>query len=211
MPKLKKREKQELKPRLHIFCEGEKTEPNYLNWYIGGVFPGTKLIIVEETKKNTPVQLVEEALKAKTKEPDGDIFWVVYDREGQTKYPDAFHADARQKAGKQIHIAISNICFEVWLLLHFQKTVAAYSNCADLLKKSKLKKEYIKDYDKANKRHYSPSEIASAREYAKHMNNQTKKGANPAWTQCHQWNPYTDVYKLLDAIDEFGNKYIRQA
>ena len=89
MPKPKKRERQELKPRLHIFCEGEKTEPNYLNLYIGAVLPGTKLIIVEKTNKNTPVQLVEEALKAKAKEPDGDIFWVVYDREGQAKYPDA--------------------------------------------------------------------------------------------------------------------------
>ena len=122
----------------------------------------------------------------------------------------ALHAGARQKAGKQIHIAISNICFEVWLLLHFQETVAHYSSCDDLLKRSSLKKKHIRNYGKANKRAYSPTEIALARKRAEHMNDQTKHGANPAWTQCHQWNPYTDVYKLLDAIDAFGDKYIQQ-
>jgi len=205
MPKQRNRSKKALKPRFHIFCEGEKTEPNYLNGYIQRRFPGTTLIKVEKTKKNTPVELVEEALKCKAaaSTPEGDIFWVVYDREGTTKYSDALHAEARQKAGSQIRIALSNVCFEVWLLLHFRNTLAPYSCYDELRKRSQLKK-YIPDYDKADKRHYSDNEIASARENAKRMNAQTQAGADRSWLHCHQWNPYSNVYELLDAIDIFG-------
>jgi hypothetical protein len=209
MPKPKNRPVLTPKPRLHIFCEGKKTEPNYLNGYIQHKFPGTKLIIVEASKKNTPVELVEEALQAKSAKtvPEDDQFWVVYDREGNTKYTDERHAEARQKAGTVIKIALSNVCFEVWLLLHFQTSAAPYCCYDDLRKRSKLRK-HIPNYDKADKRMYSVSEIASARTNAERMNAQTKKGADRAWTQCHQWNPYTDVHKLLDAIDAFGDEHI---
>ena len=206
MPKKKNRPEQKLKPRLHIFCEGEKTEPNYLKGYVNQTFPGIRLIVVEKSKTNTPVQLVEEALEAKRREPEDDIFWVVYDRESTIKYKNALHSEARQKAGNHIRIALSNVCFEVWLLLHFQNSSAPYTSCADLLKRSNLKK-HIKDYDKANNRTYSSEEIEFARKNAKHMNIQTKKGAN-SLKHLHQWNPYTDVHKLLDAIDDFGKKHI---
>ncbi len=207
MPKRKNRPEQKLKPLFHIFCEGEKTEPNYLSKYIGRNFPRAKLFKIEKTEKNTPIQLVEEALKAKERNPDGDIFWVVYDRESPTKYDDAFHSEARQKAGVNIHIALSNVCFEVWLLLHFQNTSAPYTSCKDLLKNSNLKKKHIKNYDKANNRDYSSEEIAFARKNAERLNTQTKRGAN-SLRHLHQWNPYTDVHKLLDAIDDFCIKHI---
>jgi len=204
MPKPKKKTRKELKSKLHIFCEGEKTEPNYLNGYIQRKFPGTKLIKVEKSKKNTPIALVEEALKLKksASTPEGDVFWVVYDREGETKYPDALHLEARQKAGDAINIALSNVCFEVWLLLHFRKTVAPYSCYDDLRKRSQLK-DYIDNYDKADKRKYSDAEIEYARENAKRMNEQTTRGADRLWVESHQWNPYTNVYELLDEIDDF--------
>lgn len=206
MPRKKNRPELKLKPRLHIFCEGEKTEPNYLKGYIDQIFPGIRLIVVEKTKKNTPVQLVKEAIEAKENNPPGDIFWVAYDRESTIKYKHALHAEARQKAATNIHIALSNVCFEVWLLLHFQNSSAPYTSCTELLKKSKLK-TYIKHYDKANNRTYSHGEIAFARKNAERMNTQTKRGAN-SLKHCHQWNPYTDFYKLLDAIDAFGKKHI---
>lgn len=206
MPKQKTRRPEQLKPVFHIFCEGAKTEPNYLNDYIGRKFLGTKLIKVEKTAKTTPKQLVEVAVEKLQSSPKGDIVWVVYDREGETKYSDFLHAEARQNAGKKVHVALSNVCFEVWLLMHFQATCAAHTNCDDLLKNSDLKK-HIPNYEKAERREYSDKEIANARMNAERMNKATQKGANPAWTQPHQWNPYPDVHKLLDAIDDFGDKY----
>jgi len=205
MPKPRNRPQQQLKPVFHIFCEGEKTEPNYLSQYIRQKFPGMTLIKVEKATKYTPVQLVEEALVSKQKEPDGEV---VYDREGTTKYSDALHTEARQKASTHIKIALSNVCFEVWLLLHFQATVAPYSNYEDLKRRSQLKK-HIPNYEKADKREYSDAEITAARKNAKRMNTTTKAGADRSWQQCHQWNPYTNVYELLDAVDAFGHNHTR--
>ena len=80
MPKKRNRPKRQLKPVMHIFCEGEKTEPGYLNGYLDRFFPGNrslKVIKVEPTKKNTPKQLVDEAVSMKRSSPKGDVFWVV--------------------------------------------------------------------------------------------------------------------------------------
>jgi hypothetical protein len=203
MPKKQKRQQRDLKPRLHIFCEGEKTEPNYLNGYIDRYFPGTKLTRVHETKKNTPVQLVNEAIAEKTRRdiPEEDQFWVVYDRESPVKYSDAKHEEAYAKAkANGIKIAFSNVCFEVWLLLHFQATVPAFNTCDDLCKRSPLKK-YIPNYDKGAKRNYTETEISNARKNAVKLNKQTIAGADASWTKPYQWNPYTDVYMLLNAMD----------
>lgn len=210
MPKRKQRRERELRPVLHIFCEGTKTEPYYLERYIRNRFPGTKLIRVEKTFKTTPRELVDEARKTLRDAPDGDIAWVVYDREAPTEYVDSLHAAARQKAGKKVQIALSNVCFEVWLLLHFQPTCKAHNSCDDLLQRSRLKK-LISGYDKRIRWEDFEEKIEYARQNAKRMNKLTKRGANPKWTQPHQWNPYTDVYKLLDAIDEFGKKHCLEA
>ncbi|MBU0679167.1 MAG: RloB family protein [Verrucomicrobia bacterium] len=207
MPRKRGSKPEKLKPLLHIFCEGEKTEPNYFKGYIGTYFPGTRLLLVQKTDKNTPIQLVEIAIATKKHSPPGDLFWVVFDREGAHKYSDAQHNEARAKAvANGIQIAHSNVCFEVWILLHFQKTVAAYSSYSDLRKRSKLT-AHIKRYDKGAKRIFSDSEIRAARQNARSLNKRTKNGANPSWTQPHQWNPYTDVYELLDAIDLFGAQF----
>ncbi len=208
MPKKRKAQKKELKPNLHIFCEGEKTEPNYLNGYIERRFPGTRLSPIRKTEKNTPIQLVEEAVVRKEQAPDGDLFWVVFDREAKNKYSDALHNEARAKAESSgVRIAFSNVCFEVWILLHFQKTVPAYASYSQLWKRSRLA-THIKGYGKGTKHSFTDKEMRAARKNARALNQQTKKGADPAWRKPHQWNPYTDVYKLLDAIDKFGERYI---
>ena len=208
MPKRRDKVQKKLKPRLHIFCEGEKTEPNYLTGYIEKMFPGTRLSYVRKTKKNTPVQLVDEAVQEKKRSPLGDEFWVVYDREAEIKYPDALHAKARDKADANgVMIALSNVCFEVWILLHFQKTLAVYGNYSDLYNRSKLK-THITNYDKGIRYSFSEDEIRLARENAITLNDSSKEAADPSWNSPHQWNPFTDVYKLLDAIDEFESKHI---
>jgi len=193
--------------QLHIFCEGEKTEPNYLRHYLklrgtNGTAQDT-VVVIEDRKKNTPVQLVEEVIQKKKSFPSSHIFWVVCDRESKVKYLDALHHDARQKANAEnINVALSNVCFEVWLLLHFQETASAYTSCDDLLKRSELKKHFSRydkndDFSSITERH-----IAKARKRAETMNKVTKKSANPEWTHPYQWNPYTNVYELLDEIDK---------
>jgi hypothetical protein len=198
---------------LHILCEGEKTEPNYLSSYIEAYCQANRrlqVIKIEKTKANTPVTLVNAAIKEKGKVPDGDVFWVVYDRESQQKHSDKLHADAYEKAQqKDIKLAISNVCFELWLLLHFQDSAAPYSSYDDLIKNSPLraecKKRDLADYAKGNKQLFSElsqAEIAQARRRAEKIN-QASQAAATSPQRPYQLNPYTDVHKLLAAIDDF--------
>lgn len=213
MPKPKTRPVKAVKPVLHILCEGEKTEPNYLSSYIEAYCQANRrlqVIKIEKTKANTPVTLVNAAIKEKGKVPDGDVFWVVYDRESQQKHSDKLHADAYEKAQqKDIKLAISNVCFELWLLLHFQDSAAPYSSYDDLIKNSPLraecKKRDLADYAKGNKQLFSElsqAEIAQARRRAEKIN-QASQATATSPQRPYQLNPYTDVHKLLAAIDDF--------
>lgn len=144
---------------MKIFCEGEKTEPFYINGYIQTfVNPERKTVVtIEKTRKNTPVQLVEVAIQAKESRVSlpNDEFWVVYDRESIAKYSDTLHAKARQRAtSKGIKVALSNVCFEYWLLIHLVNTQSPYT-CYDDLRKnssfnSKVRELCGTDYEKSS-------------------------------------------------------------
>ncbi len=215
MPKKKPKSVLQPKKFLHIYCEGEKTEPNYFKAYIALKFPGDqgrKVVMVEKTKKNTPVQLVDVAVAAKDNPVNlkGDEFWVVYDREAKAKYSDDLHANARKKADDNgVHVALSNVCFELWLLLHCQQCTAPYQSCDDLLAnsplKAKLKEIGIDNYEKGQATISSElvGKHEQARENAVKMNQNTLTSAPANIDQPHLLNSYTDVHLLLDAMDAF--------
>ncbi|MBY7899945.1 RloB family protein [Vibrio fluvialis] len=218
MPRDRKKKEKPVKPTLHIFCEGEKTEPYYLKSYIAEFHSSTRqlaTILVEKTDKNTPVSLVKEAVAHKSS--NGlkiDEYWVVYDREAVTKYPDALHLEARQKADANgINIALSNVCFEHWLLLHLEDHRRGYSSCADLLKNSTFKSLLdshcgIKDYDKGLPFLFEKIKhgISDAVKRADTICKNAEKAAEVGKEAPHYLNPYTDVHKLLDAMKEFEEK-----
>ncbi len=213
MPKKRGERIRQPKPVMHIYCEGEKTEPNYINGYINSKHGGNrrlKIIRIEKTSKNTPIQLVEEALKQQKSHstPDEDVFWVVYDRESNQKYPDSLHKKAYEKAGKRLNIALSNVCFEIWILLHFQEVTAPYSNYDDLYKNSQLchhlAEAGLNKYEKsvASLYSYLDKNVLDAKSRADRMNKATVNSSGAA-SKPYQLNPFTEMHKLLDAIDDF--------
>lgn len=215
MPKPRKRGVKPVKPVLHIYCEGEKTEPIYLRGYINKFHScsrRSKVIEIEKTRKNTPVQLVEEAVRLKKDQhtPHGDEFWVVYDRESVAKYSEVLHRKAYDKAkANSINVALSNVCFEIWVLMHLVNSNASYSSCDDLLSRSPLRAELnkrgIDKYDKAESKIFEviSNDIGTARERAERMNQATLKSSFDNENTPYKLNPYTQVHNLLDAIDDF--------
>lgn len=195
----------QLAPVFHIFCEGEKTEPNYISRYKDLFCANAVAVKVEKTEKNTPVQLVEEAVRCRQSGANSpmDEYWVVYDRESPTKYSEKLHAKARELAkNNDIHIALSNVCFEVWLLLHKQDTCAACNSCAELLARSDFKVAFD-GYEKGCACTLTREQIMQARRRVEKLNKNTIAGADKNWNVPSMWNPYTNVYELLTAIDRF--------
>jgi len=213
----KKRKPSQLKPlkTLRIFCEGERTEPNYLKGYIATLDNRARksVVEVEKTRKNTAVQLVEEAIGMKKSSgslPE-DEFWVVYDRESVGKYSDELHAKARAKAGKAgINIALCNVCFEYWLLLHLVDTDAPFGSYDDLIGTSALRVQMKAqcgcDYTKSTRSIFDllRRRLPDARARAKRLNAKGLESAEVGRDQPHHINPYVGIVDLLDAIDAFA-------
>lgn len=222
MPKQRKNGKRNLRPVFYVFCEGEKTEPYYLDHYVKNHCAGYKNIQIHriklsdvwsiaKTNRTDPVSLVTLAVRKKEKSPTAkeDRYWCVYDREAANKVKAQIHVKALALAAeKGICIAFSNVCFEVWILLHKQSTCASYASYDDLRKRSKLT-EYFPDYDKGDRREFSDADITHAKSMARRMNANTlnvpvsRLSDENIHCRLVDFNPYTDVYRLLDAIDDF--------
>lgn len=214
MPKHRPQSNRRPRNKFYIYCEGEKTEPNYIRSYIDSLRDGAlrDVVKVQPTTKNTPMQLVDVAVSHKRNGSSlpGDVFWVVYDRESVAKYSDELHDRAFDKASaNKVNIALSNVCFELWLLLHFLDSSAPYSSYEDLIRRSQFRSEFKracgKDYEKNDFDVFGivSHGIKSARVNAAKLNSASRSVAGGRRTRPHHLNPYTDMHLLLDAIDKF--------
>lgn len=193
-----------LEPRPHILvcCEGIVTEPSYFNGLKREghnnllrveVKPGGK---VPKTLVDFAVDLKHEAEnKARRLEDDNlkyDEVWCVFDVDAHPHIP-----DAKQKAeANHIKLAISNPCFELWLLLHFCDQHAH-------IKRHPLQsacREHLPGYEKN-----VPFELVfphhqEAVGRAKELDDWQKRQKRPGG------NPSTGVYRLTQRIMQLGRE-----
>jgi hypothetical protein len=110
---------------LVIFCEGERTEPLYLEALKRqpNVKDAASVDLRVATEHGMPDVLVSAAIKARAKAADEedeiDEFWCAFDVEWPTNHPRLREA-VQQAAENGIKLAVSNPCFEIWLILHFE-------------------------------------------------------------------------------------------
>lgn len=114
------------RPRILVFCEGEITEPSFFNDFRRQEQNRLVDVIVDD-QGGAPKTLVERAATVKKaaerearRQKDDflkyDEVWCVYDVDAHPNLPAAL----QQARANNISLAISNPCFELWLLLHFQ-------------------------------------------------------------------------------------------
>ncbi len=128
-----------------IVTEGTKTEQNYFK-ALRNVF---KLFNVHikfgRSTQTDPVGLTQDAIKFRDERAksahsgDGvkyDEVWVVFDLEGQNSPRRAQAQLAKRLQGaREIRFAVSDPCFEYFLLLHYEATTTAFSRCADVIQR----------------------------------------------------------------------------
>ena len=141
---------------------------------------------------------------------NNDIIWVVFDREAEAKYPHTLHQQAREKADANgIQIAFSNVCFEYWILLHFEFTTSCFGSYDELKRNSKLT-EYLRhiginNYDKASPLLFEKikDKIEDAKQNAERLKRQVIAAAEPGKEAPHFLNPYVDVQDMLLDMKNF--------
>ncbi|WP_172961253.1 RloB family protein [Asticcacaulis excentricus] len=212
MPKPRRKEEKPLSRILRIYCEGEKTEPQYIQGYIDHIDPPgmRRVFSIMKTRKNTPLSLVKEVVAHKKRNQVNDEYWVVYDRESTAKISESEHAKAFNLATQNdVKVALSSVCFEYWLILHFESSGRSYTCYDDLIQKSCLAKSFEKNfgkkYDKAGHSIYRllKDRVGDAKERAVAQNKIVIGAAEPGRSYPFQLNPFTGMPDLMDAIDKF--------
>ncbi len=116
----------EPRKRILIVCEGKKTEPSYFDGLRTLERARTVDIEIDNTG-GVPKTLVERATAKKRESRKNtrrggdpnlqyDEIWCVFDVDEHPKLAEA----KKQAKDNEIKLAISNPCFELWLILHFR-------------------------------------------------------------------------------------------
>jgi hypothetical protein len=186
----------ELREKILIVCEGERTEPNYFEG-----FKVNKQIVkvdISGTGYNT-VSLVDEAIRLKTeseskREPYNQT-WCVFDKDSFSD--NDFNCAIKKALDNKIKTAYSNEAFELWYLLHFH-----YYNTAITREQymEKLSGQLNRKYKKNDPRMYNEllDKQSIAIRNAKNLlnaftNNMTYSRRNPS----------TEVYLLVEELNKF--------
>lgn len=192
-------ETREVKSTFRIYAEGEATEPEYIDIIkrIPAIANSVSIAIRIEEVGATPKRLVESACSDKRRSDlDIDHFWCVFDVENPEPHP--YLKETLQKArDNNISLAISNPCFEVWLILHhkhFSKHVS-----------TKEAVDIRKSLDETKTKHLDPQVyrplISLAVQRAEQLNQKHKKDGttfpenNPSSTFCDLVSSLTKMAK----------------
>ena len=183
-----------------VFCEGRRTEPDYLRALkqqpeVRDV-ASVDIQISQKTTGSVPLTLVKAAAEARERSFDEkgevDEVWCLFDIEWPKNHPNLPEALNLAKA-RDIRIAYSNPCFELWLALHFSdQTAWIDTNAATGLRRS-----HDGSSDKGvDSGKYMPRRADAARRARlleeKHLGDGTNFPRD---------NPSSGMHKFLDAIE----------
>ncbi|MFF3441049.1 RloB family protein [Streptosporangium sp. NPDC002721] len=111
---------------LYVACEGESTEPDYLDYLNDQFGDGGdrgrqpfRIQLVPRRDGRTPSGIVEAVRKVAGE----DEAWALFDRDRWNDIPQAVKA----AAASRVELAFSHPSFDLWLLLHFQMFGGAQS------------------------------------------------------------------------------------
>jgi hypothetical protein len=189
-------------PLILVVCEGKVTEPQYVDAF--RIAQGANTVRVRvESPGGDPKALVEravelrneadrEARRARDLNLRYDEVWCVFDVDQHRRLEDARGEATRSN----IQLAVSNPCFELWLLLHFSDQTAHLSTkqARDRLRK------HLPGYDK----HIRFDDVSAG--YADAMRRAQALDVRHAAACSHGANPSTGVHRLAERIREFGKE-----
>ncbi|HVT15348.1 MAG TPA: RloB family protein [Thermoanaerobaculia bacterium] len=195
----RRKPQREPRHRILIVCEGKRTEPGYFD----ALRVKFRAVVDLEVEPGgaTPKKLVElalarkkEAKRAARSQRDRflryDEVWCVFDTD---EHP--YLADARQQALTHgIDLAVSNPCFELWALLHFQEQSAYLGRQAA---RARLK-SHLPHYQKALPFEKLDPRYTTAVIRARELDRRCEEAG------CPGDNPSTGVYRLTECIRAGG-------
>ncbi|GGM17757.1 RloB family protein [Dactylosporangium sucinum] len=182
-----------------IFCEGQRTEPEYLDALRRE--PDVRDAAAVDIRIEhigggaVPLTLVRMAVEARKRsiaeEGEIDEFWCVYDVEWPTHHPGLAQA-ADLAARNGINLAVSNPCFELWLALHFRD----HGGFLDNAEARRLRRAHDGQADKGlDGAVYMPRRHDAARRAGALERFHEQNGS-----RCPDDNPSSGMHRLIAAV-----------
>ncbi|MFI1825276.1 RloB family protein [Streptomyces sp. NPDC020412] len=190
--------------RFLIYCEGERTE----NHYFKGLKQELKSLPVTiciGSGHGEPLSLVRSAIKHKERAAQSaadrrtpyDEVWCVVDVEAPRPHPSL---DPAVRLARQagVSIALSNPCFELWLLLHL-KDVTAYQTSASV--QNALERAAECGYT-SQRKHLDYAKLCGS-DGARHASAKERaEGLRMGSEIGRRANPWTDVDVLVELLKQ---------
>lgn len=133
---------------IFIGAEGKnKTETKYFNSF--NRLQDTYIVKFARNNRTDPKGMVTSIHKEASTEGitgrNGDEVYVLLDADSEQYKKEQIKEAISIGKNKNVNVIISNPCFELWLLLHFEYTTKYFSSNRELIKELK---RYIKNYEK---------------------------------------------------------------
>ena len=188
------------KRSLLIQCEGQKTEPNYLDELCKACGVRQRLAVkVRPGKGQNAVVTVESAIAEGNRKLLGerlyDEVWCVLDVEHAAHEAKLNEAIVRARE-HNIRLFLSNPSFEVWLIGHFERVTRDFADggAAEAYLNTHWRRHIGGDYDKGDPELYVKlsDRVSTALENAQWVREVFHENAS-----CRDSNASTDVYQLV--------------
>ena len=106
------------RPRVTVVAEGENTEPEYVRAFAR--LHGAATVVSIEGEGRDPLAVVRKAIALHNDQPSSygqaDSVWAVFDRDQHLRFTEAKVLAEQHGIG----LAVSNPCFELWAIFHYQ-------------------------------------------------------------------------------------------
>lgn len=132
-----------VKETLLLVVEGQ-TEKIYFNQMRSVLRLSNVSVEPKLSPKNDPFNILETAIK-EMKEANYQHVWCIFDLDTFTNNPQKYNDIVNKARKKNIFIADSRPCFEIWFLLHYRYSTASYDSSQKVIQELK---SFISDYCK---------------------------------------------------------------
>ncbi len=193
--------------RVLIVCEGEKTEPNYLEELIDYLQLSSADIVVDGRSDSSPDKIFKYAKEKRQEEIQrGDVYnriYCVFDKDEHSTFEETKQKILRYRPNNLFIPCISISCFEYWILLHYEYSTRPYHRKGD---KSPCHcviddlKKYIPDYEKNRRGIFQEIEPKTKFAIANSKRIQTQNA------ETGTDNPSTQMHELVEYLYDLNRQ-----
>lgn len=191
-PSLSRPARRERDDRIFVVATEDTYGPK--QYFNALAFDRVRVQVLETTdNKSAPQAVVDRLCEFQKKLPHGDEYWIVIDTDHhfQPNHKQSTIQALNQARQRGFHIAVSNPCWEVWLLLHHIELTSPLPSASSA---ETLLRETLGGYSK----HVFPTEKFSRAQLPEAI--RRARNLAPDQVSYEANNPGTQVYQLLEHI-----------